>query len=286
MQRAIEAIEVDVDEIALSVLGWELVAPQARLVSISVADEHIREVAVSLELRFHPDDWQVRHTGKDTPTVLWQLRSREQGPLSSYGVIPRPFLLSETGAPKMVAIKSGLWESDEPLAPGDLYVWLGGVDWHDADDFKLTPSLGWVDLQHDLIDETTGRGVQTRLTELIVGIRGEDNLEVIARSTHAIGTLEDSPALEGAEDSYGGGNLTSERSHAFKLWSPRMVIEVFDEAGFLLDSRESYANKIRLAEGGRIPSRPATSASSYSFDVSDLPGVPARVVVRLQDDAL
>ena len=62
-------ISLDVDEVALSLLGWEAVGFQARFMRERVErSQYYNTVTVAGELRFHPDDWQDRYNGTNLST--------------------------------------------------------------------------------------------------------------------------------------------------------------------------------------------------------------------------
>lgn len=290
MSKKALPLAVEIDEVALSVLGWEIASFQARLVADWYDDDDdddvFYEVAASMELRFHPDDWQVRHAGSSDflPNVIWQLRSRTRGPLSSYQCVTLAVKSKAMRAPKLVSERMQTWEAKYPLNPDDLYIWVGGFDWDYTDGSRTSPGLDWVDVPIEVLDHTTLRGVRTEITELSARIRDGEQLEVTARAIHPIGNGEElmAAAYDFADWSVDPKSPVRKQDE-FEVTAPQLIINVFDVTGFLLGSRETQEGKVTIGEGGVIPPRPATSITAVEFRLRDLSDMPARVVVRLQD---
>lgn len=89
--KQITPLNFEIDEIGLSVLGWEISNFQARLMMKDYGrGGAFYQVAASAEVRFHADDWQVRYDSTNLSEsdylspIVWQLPSHSRGALMSY----------------------------------------------------------------------------------------------------------------------------------------------------------------------------------------------------------
>ncbi|GAA1129514.1 hypothetical protein [Nocardioides aquiterrae] len=284
-KKKVDPIKVEVDEVGLSVLGWEINNFQARLLTNDYGDVAFHEVATSMELRFHPDDWEVRHSGRSdyVPDLIWQIRSRSLGALSPYSWASTIYKPKELRAPKLASETSRTWEERRPHDPNDLYVWVGAYDWTECDS-RAEPSARWQDVEHEFVDHRTLKGVGSEVTEISTRIEDE-RLTVTLRMIHPIGSIEDlMTAGHDYEEWAVDLDRGPEEQDEFEVPGPDVIIQLFDETGFLLDSRENERiGHISVGKGGQRPTRPPSSVTVTNFDLDDLAGKVARIVVRLQD---
>lgn len=285
MSKKVSPLTVEIDEVALSVLGWEVVNCAVRLKTDAYDDCAFSEISASIELRFHPDDWTVRHCRADDfiPNVVWQLRSRTMGALSNYAYVTIAESLKDVRAPKIRSEKSRMWETKKAPKADDLYVWVGAFDWTDLPT-RMEPGRKFKDVPVEVMDHTSLRGVRTEPVEVIARTRDKEELDVMIRSIHPLGTGAE---LMAAAADYSDWEVDTAQSlnqqDDFEVNRPEMLIQVFDDSGFLLDTYDASHEEIHVGKGGVIPRRPATSVVACSLDLDDLAGRPARVVVRLTD---
>lgn len=293
-KKQVVPLAVELDEVALSIVGWEVGDLHARLVSSIYDDTAFHEVAASAELRFHPEDWAVRFNKTDMlseddylSAIVWQLRSRARGPLMSYQQMVLSLKKKEVRAPKLVSAQMRAWETSGPIDATDLYIWVGAVDWDEIDGTYSEPSWHWTDVRFEVVDYTAPRGITVSVNEASARIRDGENLEVSIRATHAIGSAED--LLVGAIESgdfYGDRGAPIEEQEDFAVQAADVVVHVFDKTGFLLDSREiSNYRWVNVREGGRCPPRSPSLVCVVGFELEDLSGEIDRVVIRFQDPA-
>ena len=167
-QKSTTPLGAEVDEVGLSVLGWEISNFQARLVTTGYGDGDLfYAVAASAEVRFHPDDWEVRYDASNLsesdylPPIVWQLRSRSRGPLMSYQEMVLSLKKKEVRAPKMISASMDLWEGKGQSDPDDLYIWVGGVDWEEIDGWiPSPPSTGAMCLAKSSTTRPSGASAQ------------------------------------------------------------------------------------------------------------------------------
>lgn len=290
--KQITPLDVEIDEIGLSVLGWEIFNFQARLVMKEYSrSDVLYQVAASAEVRFHPDDWQVRYDasnlseGEYLSPIVWQLRSRSRGALMSYQEMILSLKKKEVRAPKMVSASMEPWEGKGKGDPGDLYVWVGGVDWEEIDGWHSKPSFEWRDMPCEIVDYTTSRGVKIDVKEYSARLRDGKKLEVSVRAIHPLGSAEVLfAAFKDSEEFYGDPYDELDEQEDFVVQAPDVFVNVFDASGFLLDQRETSNYRwVTVGNGGAVPRRYPSFIQVVAFDLDDFAGDPARIVIRIQD---
>lgn len=284
-KKQVDSIEVELDEIGLSVLGWEVSKFEARLVTDIYDSFAEHRVATSKELRFHPDDWQVRHTrdSEYLPHIIWQIRSRRLGALSPYSWASTTYESKELRRPVLASETSAEWWESYPHDPNDLYVWVGAYDWTECL-AGAAPSGEWQPCKHEFIDQRTLRGVGSQVTE--IGAQADDNLLVVTlRMIHPLGSIED--LLASGYDRNRWAVRPSKRFYEedeFEVPGPRVIFQLFDKSGFLLDNVDHRSiGVVKIGIGLARPTRPPTSVTVSKFYLDELAGEVSRVVIRLQD---
>lgn len=295
-KKKVTPLEAEIDEVGLSVLGWEISNFQARLVTKDYGGgDVLYEAAASAQVRFHPDDWEVRYNASNLSEsdylspIVWQLRSRSRGPLMSYQQLVLALKGKEVRAPKMVSASMDAWEGkgkgERKGNPDDLYVWVGGVDWEEIDGWHSEPAFKWRDVPCDVVDYTTPRGVAIDVKEHSARVRDGEYLEVTVRVIHPLGSADELLAAAIDSDDYFGDAKASPSDQAdFVVQAPDVVVDVFDDTGFLLESRDlSNYRWVTVGEGGVVPKRNPSFITVPSFRLDDFAGKPARVLIRIQD---
>ncbi|ACV07245.1 hypothetical protein I6I18_09030 [Kytococcus sedentarius] len=283
--KTVAPLEVELDEVGLSVLGWEIKNPRARLVTTRYSDSAFHEISTSMELNFHPDDWDVRHHGGSDylPELVCQIRSRSSGPLSPYSWAASIFKSKALRSPKLVSKTSRLWDAVEPHDPDDIYVWIGAHDWTECPS-EPSPSAAWRETECMLVDTRQLQGIGCRVGQIAAHLTN-DTLAVTLRMTHPLGGIEDLMKAGHDHESWAVDlDAPAQEQEEFDAPGPNVIIQVFDETGFLLDSHErQMIGYITVGAGGNVPTRPPSSLTVSTFDLDDLPGTVDRVVVRLED---
>lgn len=289
--KKIEALNVEVDELALSLVGWQVEEVQARLVTESFGKkDHYQEVSVSGTMRFLAEDWSERFSDDDhddyvpTPHLIFNRRD---------AVVPPSFdwLLLETmkkarKRPLRMSRKSRTWSCESPLRPADLSLTITAYDLDDlSTEFQLAPAATQ-EITLDIFDETSQGSIRTRMTKSSACILGHDDGEV---RIHLEGVFEYGSAEElladylAAED-WRDRDAPLGDTVPFEVDVPGFVVEVMDATGFLLDNRTLQPHgHIPVGEAGKLPGRPPRWAVQANIDLDDMAGVPSRVVVRIQD---
>ncbi|GAA1569868.1 hypothetical protein GCM10009827_109580 [Dactylosporangium maewongense] len=285
-------IKVEVDEISLSLLGWEAVNLQARLMTEHLGPHsYLNMVTAAGELRFHPDDWRDRYNATNLsmseylPPLVWQLRSAAHGPLMSYQTLGLGRKAKELRAPKMISESTDKWESTVRPNPDDQSIWVTAMDWDEIDGWHSRPSSRWADLPVEVLDQTTKRGIRTETRELTARIRANVDLEVSLRAQFALGSADEllAAAID-SDDYFGDLSAPIAEQEDFVVQAPDVTVCTYDEVGFLLENRTlSNYRWVTVHKGGSVPRRGPSLVAVVTAKLDDLAGAPARVVVRVTD---
>ncbi|MGA5047647.1 hypothetical protein [Streptomyces arboris] len=295
MAKKIEELEVEVDELALSLVGWQVEGVRARLVTDSFDGTHFQEVVVSGTARFLREDWSDRFSGGEDddypPTLLLGLSPVDRPELVSYEhallerikkVAKRPVRFSKT---------SRSWECSKRVKPETISLQVTSFDLSETDLGLVWPESKVKPLPVELIDETAREGVRLKPTACgaaIVGKKHEGALQVrlggFAEFGSATELLADLVAVEPWRSEGADGEGDVEAEAPFEAPVPGITVEVLDGTDFLLDQREvSLYGRVPVGEGATLPSRQPRWVAQCSFDLDDLAGDPTRVVVRVLD---
>ncbi|MFG2356342.1 hypothetical protein [Streptomyces sp. NPDC048521] len=289
MGRKIEDLQVEVDELGLSLVGWQVDDVRARLMTDSFDDVHFQEIVVSGTARFLPEDWTERFTGDDPenypPTLLIGVSHAGAPDAVTYGYALLETIRKAGKRPVRFSKSSRTWECATPVRPDEITLRMTSFDLEETNIDFVFPSVTPQPLPLDVIDETAHEAVRLKPTAgdaVLVGKDTDRCLQVrlggFAEFQSADRLLADLVAVE----EWRSQDLAEECP--FETPVPGLAVEVVDSTGFLLDKREtSLYGRIPVGEGGRVPSRRPRWIAQYSFDLDDLPGEPDRVVVRLLD---
>jgi len=286
-------IRIELDEVSLSLAGWEIASLQARLVVEHRGENrpYFYQVAASGELRHHSDDWQVRYNRTNLsesdylPPIMWQLRSKTNGPLMSYSQMVLVLKPEELRAAKLISAQMSKWVTPARHDPEDLYIWVGSRDWEESGFSRNNPSETWSEIPIELANQTTVTAILSEVRELTARVRDDMELEVTVSLVHPLGTSEELLAAAIASDEFfGDPDVAIDEQEEFVVQAPDLSINVFDETGFLLESRKlSNYRWVTVDEGGKRPSRPPSFVAVVTAGLKDLAGTPTRVLVRLTD---
>jgi hypothetical protein len=290
-KKTIEPLGVEVDELTLALVGWQVDEFQARLVTESFGrKDHFQQIAVSATLRFVPGDWSDRFTGSGyvpSPHLVLNRRGATMAPSFEWVMIETEKKASKR--PLRISRTSSSWECKAPLNPEDLVLGLTAYDLDDLDTrFELPPAQAR-DIPLELVDETSLDSVRVRLDSTSAQLLGDDGDDGGKVRVHLEGTFEYGTAHSLFVDYLAAGGWQDARATLadacpFEVDLPGVVVEVVDEGGFLLMQREpDLQGHIPVGEAGKLPGRQPRWAVQVGVDLEDLAGVPARVLVRVLD---
>lgn len=295
MGKKIEELEVKTDELALSLVGWQVENVRARLVTDSFDDTHFQEIVVSGTARFLKEDWSDRFArGEDDdypPTLLLGLSPVDRPELVSYTHALLETVRKAGKRPVRFSESSRTWECSKPVEPEQIALHMTSFDLEETGLGLVWPSSKTKPLPVELVDETVHEAVRLKPTTCdatIVGKKRDATLQVrlggFAEFGSARELLADFIAMESWRGDEPGDDHDVEDECPFEVSMPGIAVEVLDDTDFLLDKCEvSLYGRVPVGEGAALPSRQPRWIAQRSFDLDDLSGVPTRVVVRVLD---
>jgi hypothetical protein len=292
MGKKIEELEVEVDELALSLVGWQVENVRARLVTDNFDDEHFQEIVVSGTARFLREDWSDRFKrGEDDdypPTLLLGLSPVDRPELVSYTHALLETIKKAGKRPVRFSKSSSTWECSKPVKPEQIRLQVTSFDLSETDLDLVWPSSKTKPLPVELIDETVYEAVRLKPTTCdatIVGKKREGSLQIRLGGFAEFGSARELLADFFAMESWRGDlGDDVEDECPFEISMPGISVEVLDCTDFLLDKWETALyGRVPVGEGAALPSRQPRWITQCSFDLDDLSGEPTRVVVRVLD---
>lgn len=293
-----EAIDISVDELALSLVGWQVEEAQARLVTESRDwGDPEQQIAVSAAFRFLPEDWTDRFRSSDnddyTPQMYLTLnRYAPPAPSSNFKWIVLEKIKKAKKGLIRVSDKSDTWTSQAPLAAKDLNLRLTAYDLDNVSDVYINsqlslPSPTTIPIEIIVVDETSMGAPRPNVTLAHAYVSKEDyksTLTVHAEGTFQFGSAEDLFKAYRNRCGWIDHTATVKDSAPFKVAVPEIRFEVVDDTGFLLDGQTcNFNGHIPVDDQGNIPRRQPRWIARNVIDISNLPGDPHRVVVRVTD---
>ncbi|WP_426569999.1 hypothetical protein [Streptomyces canus] len=295
MGKKIEEIDVEVDELALSLVGWQVENVRARLVTDSFDDTHFQEIVVSGTARFLQEDWVDRFSrDKDDdypPTLLLGLSPVDQPESVSYTHALLETIKKAGKRPVRFSKSSSTWECSKPVKPEKIRLQVTSFDLDETNLDLMWPSSKTKPLPVELIDETVHEAVRLKPTNCDATIFGKGHdasLQVRISGFAEFGSakelLTDLVAIESWRGDAPEDDHDVEGECPFEALLPGITVEVLDATDFLLDKRETALyGRIPVGKGAALPSRQPRWIAQFPFDLDDLSGKPARVVVRVLD---
>ncbi|WP_406008385.1 hypothetical protein OG440_21335 [Streptomyces sp. NBC_00637] len=295
MGKKVEELEVEVDELALSLVGWQVENVRARLVTDSFGGEHFQEIVVSGTARFLREDWSDRFTRDEDddfpPTLLLGLSPVDRPELISYTHALLETIKKAGKRPVRFSKSSSTWSCSKPVKPESIRLQMSAFDLEETDLDLTWPSSKTKPLPVELIDETVHEAVRLKPTTCdaaIVGKKHDASLQIrlggFAEFGSAKELLADFVAMESWRDDDPDVEYDVEAECPFEVSMPGITVEVLDGTDFLLDKREvSLYGRVPVGEGATLPSRHPRWIAQCSFDLDELSGEPTRVVVRVLD---
>ncbi|MEU1892867.1 hypothetical protein [Streptomyces pristinaespiralis] len=289
MGKKVEELAVEVDELALSLVGWQVQDVRARLVTDSFSDTHFQEIVVSGTARFLREDWSDRFTSGDDdsypPTLLIGLSPADRPQLVSYTHALLETIKKAGKRPVRFSETSSTWECAKPVEAEKIRLQMTSFDLSETDLDLHWPSSKTKQLPVEVIDETVHEAVRLRPSvcdATIVGKKSDKALQIRLGGFAEFGSAQELLADLAEMESWRDGDLDDECP--FDVPVPGLSVEVLDATDFLLDKWEvDLYGKVPVDEDGRLPSRQPRWIAQRAFDLDELAGEPVRVVVRLVD---
>lgn len=293
-----EVIDISIDELALSSVGWQVVDAQARLVTESHdRTHHEQRLAVSATFRFLPEDWTDRFKESDdddfAPEVLLALNRHDvPAPTSNYRWIVLEKIKKASKGLLRVSPQSDTWTCLTPLAAKALDLRLTAYDLDDVADLYINsklslPSPTTTPLEITVVDEASAAAPCANVAVAQAFVSTSDyraTLTMHAEGTFAFGSAEDLLKTYVDRHDWADDESTVKDSAPFKVDVPEVRFEILDDTGFLLHARTCrFYGHIPADDEGNVPRRQPRWIGRDVIDVGKLPGDPHRVVVRVID---
>lgn len=293
-----EVIDISIDELALSLVGWQVVDTQARLLTESHdRNDHEQRLAVSATFRFLPEDWTGRFKDSDgddfASEILLALNRHDvPAPTSNYGWIVLEKIRKASKGLLRVSTQSDTWTCHTPLTAKELDLRLTAYDLDDVSDLYINSKLGLpsattTPLEIIVVDETSADAPSAKAAVAHAFVSKGDyrtTLTVHAEGTFDFGSAEDLLKAYLDRRDWADDQSTVKDSAPFKVDVPEVRFEILDDTGFLLNARTCrFYGHIPVDDEGNVPRRQPRWIGRDVIDVSKLPGDPHRVVVRVID---
>lgn len=284
MTKTVAPLLARIDEIALSVVGWQVQDFQARLVTDKYDDSHFHSLAVSASLQFLPEDWtdRFRHFGYPSNPVIRVLCPRVSE-FPTYYELLCPEIKKIRG-PLRLSEKGFILTDAGPLAPEDVQVTLTAFDGIDIGYHVEPLPTAVTALPTSLMDETSWPGLKLILQEIeSFSSKGTGKVHIRVSGVAEVGTLNELLSAYLVKRDY-GHEVEIADACPFEVSLPELRCEVLDTDGFILKQFETSMNmQIRVAnESDRVQRQPRWLVDRQ-FDIDDLAGEPDHVVVRVVD---
>ncbi|QRY47375.1 hypothetical protein JVX93_11595 [Mycolicibacterium boenickei] len=296
--RKTEVIDISVDELALSLVGWQVVEAQARLLTESHdRTDHEQQLAFSATFRFLPEDWTDRFKDGDgdnyASEVLLALNRRDiPAPTSNYTWVVLEKIRKAAKNLLRVSTQSDTWTCRTPLAAKELDLRLTAYDLDDVSDLYINsklslPSPTTTPLEIIVVDETSADAPRVKVAVAHAYISNGDyrtTLTMHAEGTFEFGSAEDLLKAYADRHDWVDDESTVNDSAPFEVDVPEVKFEILDDTGFPLNNRTCrFYGHIPIDDEGNVPRRRPRWIGRDVIDISKLPGDPHRVVVRVTD---
>ncbi|MWK37187.1 hypothetical protein GEV43_26040 [Actinomadura sp. J1-007] len=203
-KKITEELSVEIDDLSLSLTGWQVEDIRARLVSEAYWDSgYEHKVAVSGTLRFLPEDWTERFAYEDyVPLPLITLGRTGQPTSKSFMTIDQVDLKTASKRSVRVSMKSDEWWSKKRCAAGDVQVGITAYDLQEVNLEYANSRLDMspkeiIELPVDLVDETTYGSIRPNSTVATAYVRRRkkdddgDDIRVHLEGLFQLGSAEE-----------------------------------------------------------------------------------------------
>lgn len=284
-------VKVEVNELALSLLGWEVEDFRARVTSDEWDDgECFHKLAVSGVFRFNEGDWTDCFSySREYPRYPVML-------LSSPALTDKPAITTFWCEPKKGRARVSKNEMFIPslrrIDHSDLRIEITAYDSCDASNGIANLPLRPQEIPIEFEDETTFSSVRLSFDQMTAFTYGDDDRDyhlghglIRASGRVLFGSPEE--LLADWVSTWRGDirkTPTVQDKAPFSRPAPNLIFDILDESGFLLEQgRGEVGIRIPVNDAGRTPSRNPSWLVDYTFNTEDFSAPPSRVIVRAED---
>ncbi|GAA0926799.1 hypothetical protein [Pseudonocardia zijingensis] len=283
-EKSFDRIDVRLDEVNLSLLGYDIVDAQARLVYEydKWGKEYEYEIHWSIRGRYDPEEWRDRFSRDWAPRLAPILRVPELG---SADVVYYIGKLNRSDKVVKISDRHRLCVRKKWIDPGGVTATLTAYDVANVD-YDLVPLvLGSRAVSIETVVEPSSCGCQPRVNQAHASIGNEPDRKDPFLQLFLSGSME-LCEMRKARQEYQDG-LRYQRDRSYRYYEehrlPRLGIEVLDETGFLLEEDDDVIDleaQIDRADGP--PMRQPRWISTERWDLDRFSAPPARVIVRFR----
>lgn len=289
--RATTDVDVSVDELGLSVRGWEVQDLRARVSTDDYGKgNQFHKLTVSGVMRFNPDDWTdcFGHSRDYPPPVVIAIRSPK---LSEHEATFRPVFVSAKEATRPVRFSENDWfvHTYEAIDHDDITLAVTAYDGYEGrGDMSYIP-VGVEPIPVEVVDETTRPGTKLAVRGLHVFTHAGASatygrIQVTGRV--AVGTLDELAAQHRTGKSRSKADAPLADLVPFACPVPQLSFDFLDETGFLLEQvRVRLGMYVSVSEDARTPGRVGQWRIDKEFSPDDFSAPAAKVIMRIEDNA-
>jgi hypothetical protein len=295
LAKKVSEIPVEINELALSLLGWEVQDFRARVVTEQYESDGkcFHKLAVSGVFRFNDADWVDSFSySRDYPPHPIML-------LSSPSISNRPAICRlnsgaiNKGRPVRVADDDWFINTYRPIDHADLRIELTAYDSADSKYGMSDIPLQVKEIPIELVDESSHSSVRLTFdhveafTHRKYADQDDTRLGLIRASGRVtFGTPEELLADWVSTWRQPPWTTPTVANKApFSRSTPHLMFDILDDTGFLLEQIRGDVNiTVHVDERGHTPSRAPRWLLDLHFDPDDYSAPPSRIIGRLEDN--
>lgn len=292
--KKVSDVPVEINELALSILGWEVQDFRARVTTeqYKPGGSQFHKLAISGVFRFNDEDWvDCFSSSRDYPTSPVMIVHSPR--ISSRSAITHLYVGdTKKGRPLRVAEDGYFVNTYGPIDHADLQIELTAFDSVDADDDISHIPLDAQLIPIEIVDESTPSGVRLTFDQIEAFTHRKDGGssksrrgQIRASGRVTSGTPEELLADWMATWRYPARRTPTVAEKApFSRPAPDISFDILDETGFLLETTHGDVDiKVHVDENGRTPSRAPRWLLDLAFDPDDYSALPSRIIARIDD---
>jgi hypothetical protein len=283
-------VQVQVNELALSILGWEVQDFRARATSTCYDDgECFHKLAISGVFRFNDDDWTDCFGYREyPPSPVMVLRSPA---LSDWPAITELHVEKpKQGRSARVSTNERFLNSYQAIDHSDLRIELTGYDAIEASSYGSEIPLDVKAVPIEIVDESTASSVRLELDQIDAFTHQAESRD----RTKRLGQIQLSGRVAfGSPEELLADWVSTWRGEIrktptvvnkapFGRPAPNIIFDILDDTGFLLEQiRGDISIDVPVDKNGRTPSRTPRWLIDRSFDPDDYSATLSRVIARI-----
>jgi hypothetical protein len=277
MTKRTNDVEVEINELALSLLGWEAQDFRARVTSDEHDDdESFHKIAVSGVFRFDENDWTDCFS-YSREYLSYPVMLLSYPPLGKHPSVTAFHCPPKKGIAR-VSESEMFFPSLRRIDHSKLHIEITAYDSAEAESYIQNIPIFAKEIPIEIEDETTRSSVSLSFDQLTAFTYGDDDRDYHLGS----GRVRASGRVQiGSPEEL----LAECRGRApFSRPTPNLTFDILDESGFLLEQGVGEVDiSIPVNGAGQTPSRKPSWLVDYRFSHEDFSAPPSRVIVRVID---